>query len=162
MSSLTIYQLPPGTNQHGAFATYTRLFAEKTQLKARLRDVENQLNSLEPLLLSYLAEIGFKSVTVEDHLIGNYLIGQRKDPWVKPAEGETNQTVCRVMRACNLGEYVYEQFHTRSFTNYVHDLEEEHRRITENPRASVREVLPEALLRVIRITPTIRISAKKL
>jgi len=146
--------------EYKAFETYTELIKEKRELEDRLNDIGSQIKTLEPGLLAFLSASGFELVRVN-----GFTLSPHRDPWVKVRLGCTRSMVCEALKASDLGQYVSEQFNTKSLTKYVHDLEIALQIDADSNgadgRPTVLEHLPPELARVINIEPSFRLQARK-
>jgi hypothetical protein len=134
--------------EYGAFHIYAQLTTEKRDLKARLEEVEDELKMLESTLLSYLGQEGYEMVRV-----AGFTFSPKRDPWVRPLEGITRQRVCDALKESGLGEFVTENYSTRTLTKYVRELEEHYQLVNvTDPRATL-ALLPAPLEGVLEIRP---------
>jgi len=142
--------------EYRAFTRFIALTVEKRQLNDRLKEIEPELRTLEPLLLGYLGEGGYQAVTVE-----GYHLAPHREPWVYPARDVTRGEVCQALVACGWERFVKVNFSTRSLTAHVRQLEEHHQLLTEGDPNAVLEILPPELVQVLEIKPGYRLHVTK-
>jgi hypothetical protein len=137
--------------EYRGFRHFVQLTLEKRELAARLKEVENELRSLEPQLLQYLGEGGYQSVQLEGYRLAPY-----RDPWVYPAEGVTREEVCSALERAGWGHFVKPNYSTRSLTTYVRELEEHQQLVGEHA-----PLLPAELTGVLVVKPSYRLQITK-
>lgn len=151
--------LPADTPEHQAFTVFAGLTDRKRELEAELKEIEGQLKVLQPQLLAYFAESGFKLVRLE-----RYTISPIREPWVYPAQGQDRQSVIEALKACGMGHYVFEQYNTKSLTKYVRELEDGLALTGQSEAdalANVLKEMPPELAGVIEIKPSFHIQARR-
>jgi len=157
--ALAAYNAPRlDSPEYRAFTRFIALTIEKRQLNNRLKEIEPELRTLEPLLLSYLGEGGYRMVEV-----AGYRLAPHREPWVYPARGVTRAEVCSALHARGeeWARFVREIFSTRSLTAYVRQLEEHHRLVETADPESVLDILPPPLAGVLEIKPGFRLQVTK-
>jgi hypothetical protein len=146
----TPHVIAPGPELE-AFTRYAHLVIRKRELASETKEIERQLRTLEPGVLSYLCEGGFEKVKVE-----GYTLSPHREPWVYPAAHATEEQVIQALKACGMAQYVRESYSTKSLTTYVRQLEEA-AGTTENSL----ELLPAELAAVIELKPSFRVQVLK-
>ena len=148
---------PPDTAQRqatpeAALHAFLELIREKRRLNHRLEEIQEEINSLEPLLLSHFGQNAITQMKLE----GMTLSPQRM-PWVYPQDGVSRQTVCAVLKASNLASFVTENYSTQTLTAYIKELEEHHQLLRLDNEQAVLDLLPQALAEIIEIRPSYRL-----
>ena len=109
----------PDSPEQEAMRRYIAMTIEKRDIKARLKSLESQINSLQPSLIAYLTAAGIPSLVIDDH----QLVTSRL-PNIYPLDGVTRQQVCDALKVAGLNVYVKEDYNLQSLTAYVRQLEE--------------------------------------
>lgn len=158
-SKVPVAHLAIDSVEYRAFLEFAQLTLRKRELAIELKEITEQLEAMQPQLLSYIGESGYSQVGV-----GGFLLFPVRNPWVYPKQGISRQEVMEVLKRTGLGHYVHEEYSTQSLTSYVKGLEE---REAELAKSEIRaeldpsELLPAELAQVVEIKPSFYIQARK-
>ncbi len=122
---------------------YIALTAEKRDLEASLRRIQDSLNQLEPTLAEAFAEDGVQHVNMD-----GYTIYLQQELWASPAEGNYDR-LCDELVGNDLESMVQRRVNAMTLSAYVREV----RRKGEN--------LPEGLAATIKISEAYRVRVRK-
>ena len=95
---------------------YISLTAEKRDLEASLRRVQDSLNQLEPALAEAFAEEGLQHLRLDDHTV--YL---QQELWASPAEGDYDR-LCDELIGNGLESMVQRRVNAMTLSAYVREV----------------------------------------
>lgn len=140
------------------FGYFAEIILRKRELEREVDRINKEIERISPPLANFLAAYPqFSPVTV-----GRMSIFRRSDIYPKPKEHSSRQEVCDVLRATDLGHYVFETFNTRSLGSYVKDLKKTHKdKLVSGKITDVSELLPPMLAEVLDITPKVTLVGQR-
>lgn len=119
---------------------FTEKTREKRELEAKLREVQDELNGIMPLLIDNLAENGVQSVKgMSGETV--YLIRQT---FAKPIDAEQ---LCQALERAGYGDIVTRGVHHKTLNAFVKEF--------ENERGELE--LPDAISEQLDLTPVIQV-----
>ncbi len=137
---------------------FVALEEEKADLKARLKAIETRLVELDELITRQFLDDGIQSTRIDGRTV--YL---HRDIYASPKDGD-KQAVAAALKACNLGQYVREDYNANSLKAYVREMVRE---AEEAARAEGRVIddpakaLPERLAATLNISTVFSISSRR-
>jgi|SRR5579862_8931394 len=145
-----------GAPEFRAFARAVELLRKKTKLSSDLKDVDDELKRLQPLVFTYFAQHGIKRIRITGVTL--YL---RRELWARPKLPGHQPQVCAVMRETGYGHFVHDAYNASTFSAHIRDLEREHaEEIRSGKAADVSAFLPRALANVLNVTPSFKLMGK--
>ena len=125
---------------------FVKLEGEKSDIKTRLKAIEARLSELDESLTRQFIEDGIQSMNIDGRMV--YL---HREIFASPKDGN-KEAVLTALKACDLGQYVREDYNANSLKAYVremvHEAEEQARfedRVITDPAAAVPQQLAETL-----------------
>lgn len=151
--------LNPQSPEYRAFDKFVELTVRIRQLKEELDQAEEQLEAVRFPLRNYMlaSDGGFKSVVARGHTV--YLQRQLFASKYKHVSGEQ---VCATLKANDLGQFVYETYHSKKISSHILELERAHKEDFDSGRYThIRELLPPAVSEVLNVDPIWQVIARR-
>lgn len=137
---------------------FVALEDEKGTLKTRLKAIESRLGELDESLTRQFIDDGIQSTRIDGRTV--YL---HRDIYASAKDGD-KEAVIVALKACNLSQYVREDYNANSLKAFVremvHEAEEKARlegRVIDDPATAV----PAQLAATINISTTFSVSSRK-
>jgi hypothetical protein len=137
---------------------FVKLEQEKADIKLRLKNIESRLGELDESLTRQFIEDGIQSTRIDGRTV--YL---HRDLFASAKDGD-KEAVVVALKACNLGQYVKEDYNANSLKAYVREMvreaEEQARiegRVIEDPA----KALPEHLAVTLNISTVFSVSSRR-
>jgi len=137
---------------------FVALEKEKAGIKARLKVIESRLGQLDESITKQFVEDGVQSMRIDDRTV--YL---HRDIYASPKEGEGRPAVVEALKACDLSQYIKEDYNANSLTAFVREMvreaEEQARlenRVLDDPAAAV----PAGLASKLNISTVFSVSSR--
>ncbi len=137
---------------------FVKLEQEKADIKLRLKNIETRLGELDESLTKQFLEDGIQSTRIDGRTV--YL---HRDLFASAKDGD-KESVVTALKACNLGQYVKEDYNANSLKAYVREMvreaEEQARiegRVIEDPA----KALPEHLAVTLNISTVFSVSSRR-
>lgn len=139
-----------------AFARAVELIRLKTKLSSQLKDTEDELKRLQPLVLTYFAQHGIKRIRITGVTL--YL---RRELWARAKNPGQQQQVCAIMRRTGFGHFVHDTYNVSTFSAHVRELERKNAAaILSGEAADVSAFLPPELAAVLNVNPQFKLMGK--
>ena len=137
---------------------FVALEEEKSNLKSRLKAIESRLGELDESLTKQFLDDGIQSTRIDGRTV--YL---HRDIYASAKDGAKDAVVA-ALKACDLGQYVKEDYNANSLKAYVremvHEAEELARtegRVIDDPAKAI----PEHLAATLNISTVFSISSRR-
>jgi hypothetical protein len=137
---------------------FVALEDEKADIKARLRAIESRLGELDESLTKQFLDDGIQSTRIDGRTV--YL---HRDIYASAKDGD-KEAVVAALKACDLGQYVKEDYNANSLKAYVREMvrEAEDRaraegRVIDDPA----KALPEHLAATLNISTVFSVSSRR-
>ncbi len=138
---------------------FVSLENQKRELDARLKELKQELDGLEEVLVPQFIEDGVQRMTVDGRTVAI-----TQDVYASPAI--CREDVVEALKQAELGQYVGENYNSNSLTAFVREIkrevefraQQENRIYTED---DVRAALPEPLGKAIKVSFVHKLSSRK-
>ena len=135
------------------FEAAANLIREKSALTRRLKEVDGELNRLQPLVSAYFAQHGMPRIPLQGVTL--YI---RRDLWARPKFKGGQKDVCLAMCATGYGHFVHDTYDVSAFSAHVRELERANLdRIDSGEIPDVSAALPPDLAKVLSVSPTYKL-----
>jgi hypothetical protein len=148
----------PGEPAFHSFETFARLVVRRGELKDELKDIEDQMKMLTPLLRGFFAaHPGFKNIP-----LNGATIFPKREIHVHPKSHCGRQDVCEALRASDLGHFVQPNYNDSKLSAWVRELERSHLKDIQSGKINdVSQILPPAVALVLSTDPVYKIIGRR-
>lgn len=137
---------------------FVALDKEKADLKTRLKTIEVRLGELDESITKQFIEDGMQSISIDGRTV--YL---HRDVFASAGDAG-KEAVVEALKACDLGQYVSEQYNANSLTAYVREMlreAEEKARLDDRVIDDPATALPEHLAATLKISTVFSVSSRR-
>jgi hypothetical protein len=150
---------PPASAEARLLERFALLAEKKSALQKELDTIKAEIDQMQPRLISFLTSFTGENLRMERVTIflRRDLRARAKDPgdWAR-------QDVCDALRAVGMGQYVHDAFNASDLSNWVRELEKNHKDELESGKVEdLSLLLPPKLALVLNVNPLWSVQARQ-